>query len=117
MLDVGVTVVLVTAPLGQRTPRARAPLPGWALGLEMWLLSERRFAVGRPRHALFRREAAFMAIPYLGRVRAAMPPSVATVFDSLLAALLMVLMFRAREGTVTRRRGSTGATQGGNTFL
>jgi len=68
---------------------------GGSVGLAMWLLSMIGAFPSGARYALFFGVwAGFMeAIPYLGPVLAAVPPSLVAVFDSPLAALWVILTF------------------------
>jgi len=68
---------------------------GASVGLAMWLLSLIGAFPSGGRYALFFGVwAALMeAIPYLGPVLAAVPPSVVAVFDSHLAALWVIITF------------------------
>ena len=68
---------------------------GASVGLAMWLLSLIGAFPSGGRYALFFGVwAALMeAIPYLGPVLAAIPPSVVAVFDSPLAALWVIITF------------------------
>jgi len=68
---------------------------GASVGLAMWLLSIIGAFPSGGRYALFFGVwAALMeAIPYLGPVLAAVPPSVVAVFDSPLAALWVIITF------------------------
>jgi predicted PurR-regulated permease PerM len=68
---------------------------GASVGLEMWLLSVVGAFPSGGRYALFFGVwAALMeAIPYLGPVLAAVPPTVVAVFDSPLSALWVILTF------------------------